>query len=77
MLVYGPEVVIPVEVEIKSLRIIQEVGLDDTEWICTMHEQLMLVDEKMMNAVYHGQLYENTITKAFNKKFKPRQFTPG
>ncbi|XP_055831006.1 uncharacterized protein LOC129900057 [Solanum dulcamara] len=77
MLVYGSEAVIPVEVEIPSLRIIQEVGLDDAEWIRSRIEQLMLIDEKRMDAVYHGQLYQNRMAKAFNKKVKPRQFTPG
>ncbi|XP_015162450.1 uncharacterized protein [Solanum tuberosum] len=76
MLVYGSEAVIPAEVEIPSLRIIQEVGLDDAEWIHSRHEQLMLIDEKRMDAVCHGQLYQNRMTKAFNKKVKPRQFTP-
>ncbi|XP_049414758.1 uncharacterized protein LOC125877536 [Solanum stenotomum] len=77
MLVYGSEAIIPAEVEIPSLKIIQEVGLDDAEWIRSRHEQLMLIDEKRMDAVCHGQLYQNIMTKAFNKKVKPRQFTPG
>ncbi|XP_049405281.1 uncharacterized protein LOC125868752 [Solanum stenotomum] len=77
MLVYGSEVVIPVEVEIPSLRIIQEVGLDDAELIRSRNEQLMLINENMMDAVCHGQLYQNRMTKAFNKKVRPRQFTPG
>ncbi|XP_049394689.1 uncharacterized protein LOC125858980 [Solanum stenotomum] len=65
------EAVIPAEVEIPSLRIIQEVGLDDAEWIRSRHEQLMLIDEKRMDAVCHGQLYQNRMTKAFNKKVRP------
>ncbi|XP_049346809.1 uncharacterized protein LOC125811348 [Solanum verrucosum] len=77
MLVYGSEAVIHAEVEIPSVRIIQEVGLDDAEWIRSRHEQLMLIDEKRMDAIFHGQLYHNIMTKAFNKKVKPRQFTPG
>ncbi|XP_055822018.1 uncharacterized protein LOC129890500 [Solanum dulcamara] len=77
MLVYGSEVVIPTEVEIPSLRIIQEVGLNDAEWIRSRIEQLMLIDEKRMDAVCHGQLYKNRMAKAFNKKVKPRQFTLG
>ncbi|XP_055830980.1 uncharacterized protein LOC129900016 [Solanum dulcamara] len=77
MLVYSSEAVIPAEVEIPSLRIIQEVGLDDAEWIRSRIEQLMLIDEKRMDAVCHGQLYQNRMAKAFNKKVKPRQFTPG
>ncbi|XP_055801017.1 uncharacterized protein LOC129870307 [Solanum dulcamara] len=71
------EAVIPAEVEIPSLRIIQEVSLDDVEWIRNRIEQLMLIDEKRMDAVCHGQLYQNRMAKAFNKKVKPRQFTPG
>lgn len=51
MLFYGSEAVIPIEVEIPSLRIIQVVGLDDTKWIRTSHEQLLLIDEKRMDAV--------------------------
>ena len=54
MLVYGSEAVIPAEVEIPSLRIIQEVGLDDTEWIRRRHEQSMLIDEKRMDTVFHN-----------------------
>ncbi|XP_016578861.1 uncharacterized protein K02A2.6-like [Capsicum annuum] len=72
MLVYGLETVIPTDVEIPSLRIIQEVGLDDVEWIRSRIEQLMLIDEKRLDAVCHGQLYQNKMIKAFNKKFKPR-----
>ncbi|XP_015170394.1 uncharacterized protein [Solanum tuberosum] len=77
MLVYSSEEVIPAEVEIPSLRIIQEFGLDDAEWIRSRHEQLMLIDEKRMDVVCHGQLYQNRMTKSFNKKVKPRQFTSG
>ncbi|XP_070005507.1 uncharacterized protein [Nicotiana sylvestris] len=50
MLVYGTEAVIPVEVEIPSLRIIQQVELDDAEWVRGRYEQLALIDEKRMNA---------------------------
>ncbi|XP_060182355.1 uncharacterized protein LOC132612023 [Lycium barbarum] len=76
MLVYGSEVVIPAEVEIPSLRIIQDVGLDGAEWIRSRHEQLMLIDEKRMDAVCHGQLYQNRMSKAFNKRVRPRKFEP-
>ncbi|XP_075077215.1 uncharacterized protein LOC142163957 [Nicotiana tabacum] len=53
MLVYGTEAVIPAEVKIPSLRVTQEVKLDDTEWIQVRHEKLMLIDEKRMDAVCH------------------------
>ncbi|XP_070026654.1 uncharacterized protein [Nicotiana sylvestris] len=57
MLVYGTEVVIPAEVKIPSLRIIQEAELDDTKWMKSRYEQLALIDGKRINVVYHGQLY--------------------
>ncbi|XP_070010852.1 uncharacterized protein [Nicotiana sylvestris] len=77
MLVYGIEAFIPAEVEIPSLRIIQEAELNDAEWVKSRYEQLALIDGKRMNAVCHSQLYHNRMFKAFNKRFKPRQFTPG
>ncbi|XP_070008689.1 uncharacterized protein [Nicotiana sylvestris] len=75
LLVYGTEAVIPAEVEIPSLRIIHEAELSDAEWIRSRYEQLALIDRKIMNAVCHGQIYHNKMSKAFNKKVKPRQFT--
>ncbi|XP_070013635.1 uncharacterized protein [Nicotiana sylvestris] len=74
MLVYSTEAVIPAEVEIPSLRIIQEAKLDDAEWVKNRFEQLALIDGKRMNAVCHGQLYQNRMSKAFNKRVKLRQF---
>ncbi|XP_075077192.1 uncharacterized protein LOC142163936 [Nicotiana tabacum] len=45
--------------------------------VITKKEQLMLIDEKRMDAVCLGQLYQQRMTKSFNKKVKPRQFTSG
>ncbi|XP_070007445.1 uncharacterized protein [Nicotiana sylvestris] len=77
MLVYGIEAVIPAEVEIPSLRIIYEAKLDHAEWVKNCYERLALIDGKRMNAVCHGQLYQNRMSRSFNKRVKPRQFTPG
>ncbi|XP_070046918.1 uncharacterized protein [Nicotiana tomentosiformis] len=77
MLVYVTEVVIPTKVKIPSLRVIREAKLDDAEWIWVIQEQLMLIDEKKMDAICHGQLYQNRMAIAFNKRVKPLQFTPG
>ncbi|XP_070021964.1 uncharacterized protein [Nicotiana sylvestris] len=77
LLVYGTEAVIPAEVEIPSLRIMHESKPSNVEWIRSCYEQLALIDEKRMNAVCHGQLYQNRMSRAFNKRVKPRQFAPG
>ncbi|XP_070025441.1 uncharacterized protein [Nicotiana sylvestris] len=77
MLVYGTEAVIPTDVEIPSLRIIQEVELSDAEWIRCRYEQLAVIDGKIMNEVCHNQFYLNRMPRSFNKRVKPRQFAPG
>ncbi|XP_070050792.1 uncharacterized protein [Nicotiana tomentosiformis] len=77
LLVYGTEAVIPAEVEIPSLRIIQEAELSYAEWIRSRYEQLALIDGKRMNAVCHGKLYQNRMSRAFNERVTPRQFPPG
>ncbi|KAL3342154.1 hypothetical protein AABB24_026266 [Solanum stoloniferum] len=76
-LVYGNEVVIPAEVEIPSLRIIQEEELSDAKWIQARSENLALIDGRRINAVCLGQFYQTRIARAFNKKVRPRHFSPG
>ena len=44
-LVYGMEVVLPIEVEILSLRVLREVKLEEAEWVQARYEQLNLVEE--------------------------------
>ncbi|XP_075084777.1 uncharacterized protein LOC142168024 [Nicotiana tabacum] len=51
LLVYGTEAIIPAEIEIPSLRIIVEAGIEDTEWVKSRLEQLNLIDEKRLVAV--------------------------
>ncbi|XP_070022288.1 uncharacterized protein [Nicotiana sylvestris] len=77
MLVYGTEAAIPVGVEIPYLRVIQETELCDAKWTRSHYEQLALIDRKRMNVVCHVQLYQNRMSRAFNKRIKPRRFAPG
>ena len=69
-LVYGMEVVLPVEVQIPSLRVMKDADLDEDEWVQTRLDQLNLIDEKRLAAVCHGQIYQKRMVKAFNKKIK-------
>ncbi|XP_070013977.1 uncharacterized protein [Nicotiana sylvestris] len=77
LLVYGTEAVIPAKVEIPSLRIIVEAEIKDSEWVKARLEQLTLIDEKRMAAVYHGQLYQQRMARAYNKKLRPRNCEVG
>ncbi|XP_069147097.1 uncharacterized protein [Solanum lycopersicum] len=77
LLVYGTEAVVPVEVDIPSLRIIQEAELSNIEWVSKRIDQLALIDEKRMVAVCHGQLYRQRMTRAFHKRVRARNFEVG
>ncbi|XP_017973143.1 PREDICTED: uncharacterized protein LOC108661378 [Theobroma cacao] len=55
-LVYGMEAVLPIEVEIPSLRVLKEVQLEEAEWVNTRYEQLNLIKEKKLTTLCNGQL---------------------
>ncbi|XP_070017625.1 uncharacterized protein [Nicotiana sylvestris] len=77
LLVYGTEAVIPTEVEIPSLQIIDKAEIEDDEWVKIKLEQLTMIDKKWMTAVCHGQLYQQRMVRAYNKKVRPRKFEVG
>ncbi|KAK4727433.1 hypothetical protein R3W88_032350 [Solanum pinnatisectum] len=77
LLVYGTEAVIPAEVEIPLLRIIQEAELNDVDWIHKQIDQFTLIDEKRMVVVCHGQLYQLRMIHVFHKKVRARMFEVG
>ncbi|XP_058750755.1 uncharacterized protein LOC131623749 [Vicia villosa] len=76
-LVYGMEAVLPVEVEIPSMRVLMEAKLTEAEWCQNRFDQLNLIEEKRLTALCHGQLYQKRLKKAFDKKVKPREFREG
>jgi len=76
-LVYGMEVVLPFEVEIPSLRILAESGLEEVEWAQTHFDQLNLIEGKRLAAMSHGQLYESRVKNAFDKRVHPSKFSKG
>jgi len=69
--------VVPIEVEIPSLRVPREVNLDETDWIQERHDQLNLIDEKRLAALSHGQLYQKRMMRTYDKKVKLRRFKEG
>ena len=71
------EAVLLIEVEILSLRVLRKVELEEVEWVQARYEQLNLVEEKRMKAICHGQLYQKRMSRAHDKKIRPRQFQEG
>ena len=57
-LVYGMKAVLPIEVQIPSLRIMKNAGLNEDDWIQTRLDQLNLINDKRLTAVCHGQMYQ-------------------
>nr|KYP64327.1 Pol polyprotein [Cajanus cajan] len=70
-LVYGIEVVLPMEVKIPSLRVLMEAKLPKAEWVHARFDQLNLIEEKKLEAICHGQTYQRRIKKAFDKNVYP------
>src|SRR3954471_23083542 len=76
-LVYGMEAVLPIEIQIPSLRIMKDADLDEDDWIQTRLDQINWIDEKRIAAICHGQLYQKRMIKAFNKKVKTQAYQTG
>ncbi|PKI39033.1 hypothetical protein CRG98_040575 [Punica granatum] len=69
--------VLPIEVEIPSMRILAEAELTEAEWAKQRYEQLNLIGEKRLKALCHRQCYQQRMARAFNTKVRHREFNPG
>ncbi|KAH7838736.1 hypothetical protein Vadar_030466 [Vaccinium darrowii] len=76
-LVYGMEAVLPIELEVPSLRVLIENEVNEADWLSDRFTELMLFDERRLRALYHIQGYQRRIARAFNKKVKSRDLVEG
>lgn len=67
-LIYGMEAVLPVELEVPSLRVALESEIPEAEWTRGRFEQLNLLEEQRLKALHHTQGYQKRIAKAFQGK---------
>ncbi|XP_074299671.1 uncharacterized protein LOC141630820 [Silene latifolia] len=67
-LVYGVEVVLPLELQIPSLRIVIQEGLTDDENDKLRLAELKALDENRLEAQQKLQCYQARLSRAFNKK---------
>jgi hypothetical protein len=63
------EAVMPLEMEIPSLRVLINSKLEEVEWAKVRYEQLNLIGEKRIVAICHHQLYQRRMAKSYDKKF--------
>ena len=76
-LVYAMEGVLPVEIEMGSLRVALEHQISETEWAQSRYDELNLLDERRLRAANHVQAYQRKITRTFRKRVKPKKFQKG
>ena len=74
---YGMEAVFPFGVEVASLRILAESGLEESEWAQAHFDQLNLIEGKRLATMSHGQLYQSRVKNAFDKRMCLRKFSEG
>ena len=76
-LVYGVEAVLPLERQIPSLRIAIQEGLTNEENARLRLEKLEALDEKRLKAQQRLECYQARLSRAFNKRVRPRSFQVG
>ena len=70
------EAVLPIEVKIPSLQILQEAELEEVEWVEDRCVQLNLIDEHRLQAIHHAQCYQKRMARSYQKRVRPRSFMP-
>ena len=76
-LVYGSEAVLPIEVDIRSLRTVIESELPEVQWAQERHNSFTTLDSHRLKVLYHTQLYQARLARAFNKKMKHKSVKAG
>ncbi|XP_075669990.1 uncharacterized protein LOC142639740 [Castanea sativa] len=76
-LVYGMEAVLPINMGVRSLRTTLESEIPEADWLQNRYDQLCMLDEKRLKALYHIQGYQRRLRKAFDKKVRTRDLKLG
>eukprot|EP01018_Ginkgo_biloba_P024885 Gb_21257 [translate_table: standard] len=76
-LVFGTEAILPVEIELPSLRISLRDLIDDEAYRVARLQELELLDERRLNALNHLKAYQNRLCRRYNQNIKAREFEVG
>ena len=69
-LVYGCEAVLPLEIQIPSLRVALTIEMTNEEKHRMRLQELEVLDDKRLQVQQQIELYQARLSKAFNKKVK-------
>ncbi|RVW13091.1 Pol polyprotein [Vitis vinifera] len=73
-LVYGMEAMLPVEIEMGSLRVALEQQIPEADWAQARFDQLNLLDERRLRAADHVRAYQRKMARAFKKRVSPDHY---
>ena len=76
-LVYGMEAILPIEKGVHSLRMVLKSEIPEIDWLQSRYNQLCMMDEKRLKALYHIQGCQRRLRKAFDKKVRVRDLKLG
>ena len=76
-MVYGMEAILPIKMGVRSLRTELEREILEADWLQSRYDQLCMLNEKRLKALYHIQGYQRTLRKAFDKKVRTRDLKLG
>ena len=76
-MVYGMEAMLPVEIEMGSLRVALKKQIPEVDWAQARFDQLNLLDEKRLRAADYVRAYQKKMARAFKKQVKPRPLQIG
>ena len=76
-MVYGMEAVLPIEMGVQSMRTVLESEIPEVDWLQSRYDQLCMMDEKKLKALYHIQGYQRRLRKAFDKKVRAKDLKLG
>ena len=71
------EAVLPIEMGVRLLKTILESEIPKVDWLQSKYDQLCMLDEKRLKALYHIQGYQRRLRKAFDKKVRTRDLKLG
>jgi len=71
------EVMMLLEVEISSTRILMESKLEEFEWVEIQYVQLHMINKKRLAVICHHKLYQRRMAKVNDKKVRSREFKEG
>ena len=71
------EAILPIEMDVRSLRTVLESRIPKADWLQSRYDQLCMLDERRLKALYHIQGYQRRFRKAFDKKVRTRDLKLG